>query len=348
MNLRCFPSILLLVSLALSYSQTANVRANESFQGNDPAGNAAQMLAKMTPEERVGQLFLVTFTGSSADQKSQIYNLINNYHVGGVVLQAGNDNFVAAPATVSSAYQLINQLQSAEWQASQGVPAGPDTGTPTVAPTATSTPANYIPLFVGISQDGDGYPNDQILNGLTPLPDLMALGASWDPALAEQVGWVAGQELSSLGINLYFGPSLDVLESPGSTLGNGLGASAFGGDPYWVGAMGSAYITGLHTGSNGRMMVIADHFPGRGSADRPAGGEPATVRKSLEQLKQIELAPYFSVTGNASTPESTADGLLSLPPTRVYPSRVKQAMSNSSLKPLSEPPFSGLPAMKLS
>jgi len=310
MNLRRFPSILLLVSLALSYSQTANVRANESFQGNDPAGNAAQMLAKMTPEERVGQLFLVTFTGSSADQKSQIYDLITNYHVGGVVLQAGNDNFVAAPDTVSSAYQLISQLQSAEWQASQGVPAGPDTGTPTAAPTATSTPANYIPLFVGISQDGDGYPNDQILNGLTPLPDLMALGASWDPALAEQVGWVAGQELSSLGINLYFGPSLDVLESPGSTLGNGLGASAFGGDPYWVGAMGSAYITGLHTGSNGRMMVIADHFPGRGSADRPAGGEPATVRKSLEQLKQIELAPYFSVTGNASTPESTADGLL--------------------------------------
>ncbi|HEX7542358.1 MAG TPA: glycoside hydrolase family 3 N-terminal domain-containing protein, partial [Anaerolineales bacterium] len=75
-------------------------------------------------------------------------------------------------------------------------------------------------------------------------------------------------------------------------------------------AMGSAYIAGLHIGSTGRLTVIADHFPGRGSADRPAGEEPATVRKSLEQLKQIELAPYFSVTGNASSPESTADGLL--------------------------------------
>ncbi len=208
--------------------------------------------------------------------------------------------------------KLIAQLQNARMAGLARLTRGHrHTGTPTTpAPTPTSTPANYIPLFIGISQDGDGYPNDQILNGLTPLPDLMALGATWNPALAEQVGAVAGKELSSIGFNLYFGPSLDVLESPGSTLGNGLGASAFGGDPYWVGAMGSAYITGLHTGSNGRLMVIADHFPGRGSADRPAGGEPATVRKSLEQLKQIELAPFFSVTGNASTPESTADGLL--------------------------------------
>lgn len=310
MILRRFLSIFLLVSLALSFSPTVAARVSGSFQSSDPTVNARQMLAKMTPEERVGQLFLVTFTGSTADQNSQIYDLIASYHAGGVVLLAGNDNFVAAPDTVSVAYQLITQLQSAEWQASQALPAGIDTGTPTPAPTPTSAPANYIPLFIGISQDGDGYPNDQILNGLTPLPDLMALGATWNPALAEQVGAVAGQELSGIGFNLYFGPSLDVLESPGSTLGNGLGASAFGGDPYWVGAMGSAYITGLHTGSNGRLTVIADHFPGRGSADRPAGEEPATVRKSLEQLKQIELAPFFSVTGNAATPESTADGLL--------------------------------------
>ena len=314
MILRRLLSILILISFALSFSPMTSARAASSLQISDPAANARQMLAKMTPEERVGQLFLVTFTGSTADQNSQVYDLIASYHVGGVELLSGNDNFVASPDTVSGAYKLISQLQSAEWQASQGLPASTDTGTPTgtstPTPMPTSTPVNYIPLFIGISQDGDGYPNDQILNGLTPLPDLMALGATWNTTLAEQVGAIAGQELSSIGFNLYFGPSLDVLESPGSTLGNGLDASVFGGDPYWVGAMGSAYITGLHSGSNGQLMVIADHFPGRGSADRPAGEEPATVRKSLEQLKQIELAPFFSVTGNASTPVSTADGLL--------------------------------------
>ena len=309
MKIRIFVSLLLLVSLLYSISPASYVRASGADQNSSAAADAQLMLGKMTPEEKVGQLFLVAFTGSNINEKSQIYDLITRYHIGGVVLMAGNDNFATAPDTVKSAYQLNAQLQGVEKKASEIQPATPDTITPTPLPVPTAVPANYIPLFIGVSQDGDGYPNDQILNGLTPLPDLMALGATWDPSLAEKVGVVAGQELSSIGFNLYFGPSLDVLESPEATLSNGLDANVFGGNPYWVGAMGSAYISGLHNGSNGRIAVIADHFPGRGSADRPAGEEPATVRKSLEQLKQIELAPFFAVTGNAQTPPSVADGL---------------------------------------
>jgi beta-N-acetylhexosaminidase len=85
MILRRFLSILLMVSLVLSGSPTTIGRASGPFQGTDPDVNARQMLAKMTPEERVGQLFLVTFTGSTAEQASQIYDLIASYHVGGVV-----------------------------------------------------------------------------------------------------------------------------------------------------------------------------------------------------------------------------------------------------------------------
>ena len=59
---------------------------------------------KMTAEERIGQLFLVTFTGTDTTDKSQIYDLIVNHHVGGVVLLAANDNFEAAPDTASGAY----------------------------------------------------------------------------------------------------------------------------------------------------------------------------------------------------------------------------------------------------
>ncbi len=302
---------LLLISLIIPIIPAKSARASGVFQSDVNVAKAQLLLNKMTPEEKVGQLFLVAFSGSSADEKTQIYDLITRYHIGGVVLRAENDNFVAAPDTVTAAYQLVAQLQDAERQASiSQASSTPQPGTPTPLPAPTAVPANYIPLFAGISQDGDGYPNDQILSGLTPLPNLMALGATWDASLAEKVGAVAGQELSSIGFNLYFGPSLDVLESPEATLLNGLDANVFGGDPYWVGVMGSAYINGLHTGSNGRMLVIADNFPGRGSADRPAGEEPATVRKSLEQLKQIELAPFFAVTGNAQTPAGAVDGML--------------------------------------
>jgi beta-N-acetylhexosaminidase len=304
-------NLFLLICLVTFSVPSFSVQAVGKNQESIDAINAQAMLDKMTPEEKVGQLFLVSFTGSSINEQTQIYDLILRYHIGGVELRNENDNFVPAPDTVSSAYQLIDQLQNAEYQASQIQPVPtPEAGTPTPIPVPTPIPANFVPLFIAINQNGGGYPNDQILNGLTPLPDLMALGATWNPSLAEQVGEVAGEELSKIGINFFIGPSLDVLDNPDITLSNELDATVFGGDPYWVSVMGSAYISGLHSGSNGRMMVVADHFPGIGSADRPVSQESATVRKSLELLKQTDLLPFYDVTGNAKTTQAAVDGLL--------------------------------------
>ncbi len=259
------------------------------------------ILNSMTPEERVGQLFLVTFTGTDTSETSQIYNLMTQYHVGGVVLLAQNDNFVQAPDTTAQAQTLINNIQKLEWDTSI---------TPVInSATGQELDSAYVPLFVGIAQEGNGFPTDQILSGLTPLPSEMAIGATWDPEFAKRVGEVSGRELSALGFNLFLGPSLDVLEMP-AVSGGDLGTRVFGGDPFWVGEMGSAYVTGLHNGSDNELLVVAKHFPGVGGSDRLPEEEVSTVRKSLEQLKQIELAPFFAVTANADLPESTVDGLL--------------------------------------
>ncbi|HBX69948.1 MAG TPA: hypothetical protein DEH25_11385 [Chloroflexi bacterium] len=193
-------------------------------------------------------------------------------------------------------------MQTNRFSASQESRINPDTGN-------TFDPA-FIPLFIGISQEGDGYPTDQIIGPLTPLPSQLSIGATWDPNFAQDVGRVSGEELSALGFNLLFGPSLDVNEVPRTEGVGDLGVRTFGGDPFWVGEMGRAYISGVHAGSNGRMAVVSKHFPGLGSSDRLPEDEVATVRKSLEQLKQIELAPFFAVTGNAKSPEETTDALL--------------------------------------
>jgi beta-N-acetylhexosaminidase len=268
--------------------------AGAQAQTPTPSPQVQALLNSMTPEERVGQLFVVTFRGTDTSETSQIYDLIANQHVGGVMLSAENDNFVGGPGTVTSAHQLIENLQNIEWNAAL----------------SDTLPHNlYVPLFVGVSQEGDGVPNDQILNGMTPLPNEMAIGATWKTENAMQVGSVLGNELSAIGFNLYAGPSLDVVEAPNPSARSDLGTRVFGGDPFWVGKMGQAYITGLHKGSNGRMIVVAKHFPGRGSSDRSPEEEVATVRKSLEQLKQIELTPFFAVT-NATDPQANVDGLL--------------------------------------
>lgn len=287
---RVFSIFLLFI---LFVSQAAPLTSAQA-QGKDPVGS---LMARMTPEEKVGQLFLVNFSGTDAGPQSQIYDLIANHHVGGVVLTQANDNFVAAPDTASAAYALVSALQQAEWDGSQN-------------PAPPATKQAYVPLFVGISQEGGGFPNDQILSGLTPIPDEMAIGASWDRPLAGQAGQVMGRELAALGFNLYLGLSLDVLNLPNPAVNTDLNTRVFGGDPYWTGQMGQAFVAGLHTGSNGRLAVIAKHFPGGGGSDRPADQEVATVRRSLDDLKQTELAPFFDVTGGASSADMVADGLL--------------------------------------
>jgi beta-N-acetylhexosaminidase len=268
-----------------------------SAQPLSQTNTAEAILISMSPEERVGQLFLATFRGTNTSSESQIYDLIVNQHVGGVVLLADNDNFVAAPETVTGAHELINNLQGLEWDATA------------LGLNEQSPRGIYVPLFIGISQEGNGPPYDQILSGLTPLPAAMAIGATWNPELAKQVGSVLGNELSALGFNLLLGPSLDVVEAPDPTARSDLGTRVFGGHPYWVGVMGRAYVSGLHEGSKNRMMVVAKHFPGRGSSDRVPEEEVATVGKALEQLQQIDLAPFFAVT-NAAEASGLVDGLL--------------------------------------
>jgi beta-N-acetylhexosaminidase len=294
-----FISFLIIISFVFPIhgAQTAN---DEQIPEEDL--KAQEMLLEMSPEEKIGQLFLIAFQGREITPESEIYNLIVNHHIGGVILRTENDN-ITSLNTTENIFQLTQALQQAEWDGSLEEENQEED-------VVDQIPDNYVPLFVAISQEGDSYPHNTIFNGVTTLPSQLAIGATWDLSLAEKVGNVLGQELNTLGFNLLLGPSLDVLDLPYVEGGDDLGARTFGGDPFWVGELGKAYIRGVHLGSRNQIAVISKHFPGRGSSDRLPENEVATVRKSLEQLKQIELAPFYSVTGNSPDPASTTDGLL--------------------------------------
>ncbi|MGC9357213.1 MAG: glycoside hydrolase family 3 N-terminal domain-containing protein, partial [Anaerolineae bacterium] len=138
----------------------------------------------------------------------------------------------------------------------------------------------------------------------------MALGATWNRALAEATGQVVGQELAVLGFNFYLGPDLDVMYEPLRGDPANLGTNVFGGNPYWVGELGRAYIRGIHQGSEGGMAVFPRHFPGIGAADRPVEEEVPTVQKSLEQLKEVDLAPFYAAANGVPGAANVADGFL--------------------------------------
>lgn len=262
---------------------------------------ALSLLELLSPEERVGQLFLVTFQGQNTSSASQIYDLIANHYLGGVMLSAENDNFSPSEMLLADTQTLTNQLQEIRIASAEEDRVDPVT--------EEIFQPSFIPLFIGVSQEGDGPPFDQIYSGLTPLPSQQAIGATWNPELARQIGIVAGQELSALGINLLMGPSLDVSDEPDPDGGGDLNVRVFGGDPYWVGEMAREYIAGVHEGGR-EIAVIGKHFPGLGGVDRLPDDEVATVQKSLEQLQQIELAPFFTVTETGDDEFGRIDGLL--------------------------------------
>ena len=134
--------------------------------------------------------------------------------------------------------------------------------TDAVGPQGADAGGEYLPLLIALKGGNDGYPDSQLITDLTNLPSEMTIGATWQPQLARTTGITLGKELSLIGINLYLGPSLDVLEQPNPGTTGDLGARTFGGDPFWVGEMGQAYIQGIHQGSGSKVAVIATHFPG--------------------------------------------------------------------------------------
>lgn len=310
-----------LVSVFLAWPVAAPAAGGAGAGLRSPA---AALLAELTPAERVGQLFIVSFRGASAEPGTDVYRLITESHIGGVVLLASQDNFTDESNLPAQVLTLTNHLQSAALALtlaiptplapaeSQTPPAAAFTPTPGAAsPTPpVEPPFTPVPLFIAVSHEGGGSPFTQIRSGLTDLPSPMAIGATWARQQAEAIGAIAGKELAAVGANMLLGPSLDVLFNPRPEASGDVGARAFGGDPYWVGQMGAAYIRGVHAGSAGQMLVVAQHFPGLGSSDRPPEEEIATILKSLEQLKQIELAPFFAVTGRAPDSQAAADALL--------------------------------------
>jgi beta-N-acetylhexosaminidase len=253
-----------------------------------PTDPVAEIMSRMSVEDKVGQLFLVPFSGMDANPGSEVWQLVNDYKVGGIIFLAANSNFnndASAPRQIA---ELSNQLKT------------------------TAFNANGLPLFIAIDHEGDGYPYTRLTGGVAPVPSQMAIGATWDPAVAEAIGHLAGQELSAMGLNLLLGPNLDVLNDPRPTGQGDIGTRVFGGDPYWVGNLGRAYIRGVHRGSEGQLATVAKHFPGHGGSDRLPDNEVATVDKSLLELRRIELPPFFHATADIpADPLGVTDALMS-------------------------------------
>ncbi|MBA3534931.1 MAG: hypothetical protein H0T73_23725 [Ardenticatenales bacterium] len=288
-------TVLILLLLCYAGQHLLPLRSVHAQEPSSDTVVVNQLIAQMTPEQAVGQLFLVTLPGQDISEGSLAVTLVRDLHVGGVALRASNGNYSNAGNTPQELLALTNGLQTLAQAGSTG----------------GESPSPFIPLFIAIdlvspnSLYADGLPQ----NGFSPIPSEMAIGATWQRGNAELVGHIVGQELESVGVNMLLGPALDVVDSPRPEAQTNLGTRTFGGDPYWVGEMGEAFIRGVAEGSGGQVATIARHFPGLGSSDRRPDEEIATVQKPLQALQQEDLPPFFAVT-HPTFITGTVDGLM--------------------------------------
>ena len=81
-------SSILIITILLSVYPVLSVSA--ASPNLSPIEKAAFQLSAMTPEEKVGQLFLITFNGPDTSPAAPIIELITNYHIGGVIFRSSS------------------------------------------------------------------------------------------------------------------------------------------------------------------------------------------------------------------------------------------------------------------
>ena len=216
-------------------------------------GEMHQLIARMSLEQKVGQMIVVGFEGVRVN--AEIQSLISRYFVGGVTLFARN---IKSPRQVA---KLTTDLQR-----------------------LTRETERRIPLFIAADQEGGWVA--RLKTGATVLPGNMALGATRSEELAKQAGRVTAIELAAVGINLNFAPVMDVNNNPRNPV---IDRRSFGECPDLVSRLGRAYINGLQ--QNG-VLATAKHFPGHGDTTVDSHTDLPTVGHDLERIQSVELKPF--------------------------------------------------------
>ena len=141
----------------------------------------AATLAKLTLEEKAGQLFVCwTLSRPDGDNHEQMMQWVEEVGLGGVILSLG---------TVADAATLIPKLQAKA----------------------------KVPLLLASDFEGGVWWR---LKGATELGNQMLVGASESEMLAEAMGRVTGKEAKALGFHWVFAPVLDVNSNPDNPIIN--------------------------------------------------------------------------------------------------------------------------------
>jgi beta-N-acetylhexosaminidase len=124
--------------------------------------------------------------------------------------------------------------------------------------------------------------------GVTIFPDNLAAGTAGEVTFARRQGLIEGRELRRLGVDVSFGPVLDVLTERYSP---NIGIRSYGKDPELVGRFGAARIEGLQASG---VSACAKHFPGKGHAPVDAHLGLPVIDSDWGDMHAVHLVPFMA------------------------------------------------------
>lgn len=141
------------------------------------------------------------------------------------------------------------------------------------------------PLLVAVDQEGGRVV--RFKNHFTQFPSMMDLASLDSPKICFHAMKIIAEELSACGVNLNLSPVCDITNNPNNKV---IGDRAFGTTVDEVTKYVSSAIRGLQT--NG-VMACAKHFPGHGCTTKDSHDDLPVVKKSIEELREVEFQPFI-------------------------------------------------------
>ncbi|MCE5187930.1 MAG: hypothetical protein LLF75_01925 [Eubacteriales bacterium] len=215
-------------------------------------------LAAMSTQEKLGQMVLFGFTGTS-DVTSTFRDLWSSYCVGNAVLYGTNIKNGNSDGGFGLCADLTQKI--------------------------TERVGTTVPPFVAIDVEGGSV----VRFRWKPQPvSARSLGRRRDADYAFEQFQTIGEKLVSVGINLDLAPVLDVSQTPMDTF---LETRIISEDASITAAIGSSVIDGLQASG---CLSAAKHFPGHGGTIEDSHAVTPIVEKSAEELAAYDLVPFVS------------------------------------------------------
>lgn len=251
----------------------------------------ADLLASLSTRDKIAQLVVPWIAGTYAALDDAAFakaqRWVDSLHVGGIIVSVGSPLDIAAK---------LNRLQS----------------------------LSTLPLLVASDLEGG---TSIRLNGGTPLPPNMGVGAGGSEADAYEMGRITALEGRAVGIHLAFAPVADVNNNPANPIIN---TRAFGEDPHAVGRLVAAEIRGLQDHG---MLATAKHFPGHGDTETDSHLALPVITADWRRLDSLELIPFrAAIKAGVGAVMSAHIALPALDSGRVRPGTVVPAVLGGILR----------------